>query len=268
MSESVLARLHYIVHVEPADEIPQIEAFELERRLAAATRSWQDDYQTLAIEQGVPELIAVFTDAFPESYKEDFSPSTGISDSLIIEQLEPEELALDLYAPVVSDSRELRFKVIRIGPAMSLTRILPILERLGVDVLDEHPHEINRPGEQPVWVLDFGIVLPSGEIHSPDSLFERFEEAFRAAWFEHIESDSFNSLVVTAGLTWRDSMLIRAYARYMRQIGSAFGQGYIESVMVSNSAIARLLIDYFRVRCDPEFRGDREAVCESARGTI
>ena len=264
VSESVLARLHYIVHVEPADEIPQIEAGELERRLAAATRSWQDDYQTLAIEQGVPELIAVFADAFPESYKEDFSPSIGIADSLIIEQLEPDELALDLYAPIVSDSRELRFKVIRIGPAMSLTRILPILERLGVDVLDEHPHEINRPDEQPVWVLDFGIVLPSGEIHSPDSLFERFEEAFRAAWFEHIESDSFNSLVVTAGLTWRDSMLIRAYARYMRQIGSAFGQGYIESVMVSNSAIARLLIDYFRVRCDPEFRGDRESVCESA----
>jgi glutamate dehydrogenase len=264
VSESVLARLHYIVHIEPGEEIPQIEGVELERRLAAATRSWEDDYQSLAIEQGVPELIGTFAGAFPESYKEDFSPNTGIGDSLIIEKLLPDELALDLYAPIVTDSRELRFKVIRIGPAMPLTRILPILERLGVDVLDEHPHEINRTGQPPAWVLDFGIVLPPGEILSPDSLFERFEDAFRAAWFEHIESDSFNSLVVTAGLTWRDCMIIRAYARYMRQIGSAFGQGYIESVMLSNSSIARLLVDYFRVRFDPQYIGDRESVCESA----
>ncbi len=264
VSESVLARLHYIVHVEPREEIPQIEAIELEQRLAAATRSWEDDYQAIAIEQDVPGLIGVFADAFPESYKEDFGPAVGIADSLIIEKLEPEELALDLYAPIVSDSRELRFKVIRIGPAMSLTRILPILERIGVDVLDEHPHEINRKGQPPVWILDFGIVLPEGEIHNPDSLFERFEDAFRVAWFEHIESDSFNSLVVTAGLTWRDCMLIRAYARYMRQIGSAFGQGYVESVMLGNSSITRLLVEFFRVRFDPEFRGDRESVCESA----
>lgn len=264
VSESVLARLHYVVHVQPSEDIPQIDPSDLERRLAEATRSWQDDYQAVLIDQDASSLIGSYSDAFPESYKEEFDPETGVADTLTIEGLAPEELALKLYASVVSDTRDFRFKVIRIGPPMSLTRILPILERLGVEVLDESPHEIARIDQPSAWILDFGIVLPSGEIHSPDSLFHRFEDAFRAAWHEHMESDSFNSLIVTAGLTWRECTIIRAYARYMRQIGTTFGQGYIESVVLGNSGIARLLIDFFRVRFDPEFPGDRLSVGEAA----
>lgn len=265
VSESVLARLHYVVHVELTDEIPEIEPSDLERRLADATRSWKDDYQTLLIDQGNSDLIGSYAGAFPESYKEDFDPAIGVSDTLLIESLQPDELALDLYAPVVSDSRDLRFKVIRVGAAMSLTRILPILERLGVEVLDEHPHKVDRKNLPPAWVLDFGIVLPEGEIPESDSLFARFEDAFRAAWNGNTESDSFNVLIVSAGVTWRDCTIIRAYARYMRQIGSTFGQGYIESVILGNSGVARLLIEFFRIRFDPDFTGDRSAMCKSAR---
>jgi len=264
VTESVLARLHYVVHVEAGEDIPQVDVKELEGRLAQATRSWQDEYQSLLVASDDTALIPKYLDAFPESYKEDFDPSVGVADTLTLESLEPDTLALSLYAPFVTDSRELRFKVIRAGEAMSLTRILPILERLGVDVLDEHPYEIEPRGQNPAWILDFGIVLPQGEIHSPDSLFERFQDAFRAAWHEEMETDFFNSLIVTAGLTWRDCTVIRAYARYMRQIGSTFGQGYIESVILGNSVVARLLIDLFRVRFDPDFRGNRDAECASA----
>lgn len=263
VTESVLARLHYVVHIAPGHEIPSIDPAELEVRLAEATRSWQDEFHSILRDhlrdENDTSLLAVYADAFPESYKEDFDPATGVADTLIIEELEPEELALDLYAPVVSDSRDLRFKVMRVGPAMSLTRILPILERLGVDVLDEHPYEIERKDRPSAWILDFGIVIPQGEIRSADSLFARFEDAFRVAWNGEIETDFFNSLVTTAGLSWRDAMLIRAYARYMRQIGSTFGQGYIEQVILGNSGIAQILMEYFRVRFDPAFPGDREA---------
>ena len=264
VTESVLARLHYVVHVEAGEDIPQIDVKELESRLAEATRSWQDEYQALLVESGDTNLIPAYLDAFPESYKEDFDPTIGVADTLTLEALQPDSLALSLYAPFVTDSRELRFKVIRAGAAMSLTRILPILERLGVDVLDEHPYEIERKDQSTAWILDFGIVLPQGEIYSPDTLFERFQDAFRASWHEDMETDFFNSLIITAGLTWRDCTIIRAYARYMRQIGSTFGQGYIESVLLGNSVVARLLIEYFRVRFDPDFRGDRDAECVSA----
>jgi len=265
VTESVLARIHYVIHMPIGVEILRPEHIELEERLATASRSWLDEYQSIALAGDNSHLIPVYADSFPESYKEDFDPHIGVTDALTIEKLEPGELALDLYAPVVSDSRELRFKVIHVGSAMPLTKILPILERLGVDVLDEHPYEICRNDRASAWILDFGLVLPTGEIYCADTLFSRFESAFEAAWHRRIASDSFNSLVTRAGLTWQDAQLIRAYARYLRQIGSTFGQGYIERVILENAEITRLLIEFFRVRCDPAFTGDRESESQTAR---
>lgn len=265
VTESVLARLHYVIHMSSGAEILRPDIPELETRLAAASRSWMDDYQSLAVTSANADLIPLYVDAFPESYKADFDPSIGVTDSLIIEKLDLGELALDLYAPVVSDTRELRFKVMQVGPAMPLTKILPILERLGVEVLDEHPYEICRKDRPCAWILDFGLVLPRGEIYCAETLFTRFELAFEAAWHGQIASDSFNALVTRAGLAWQDAKLIRAYARYMRQIGSTFGQGYIEMVILENAEITRLLIEFFRVRFDPAFAGDRDSESDTAR---
>lgn len=264
VSESVLARIHYVVHVDPSVETPLVDPRQLEQQLADATRSWEDDYQALLIENDASQLIPIYSSAFPESYKENFDAGVGVADTLAMNALEPDALGLSLYAPVISDSRLLRFKVIRIGAAMPLTKILPILEKLGVDVLDEHPHEIKRVGLPSAWILDFGLVLPDGEIHEAGTLFHRFEETFRAAWNGEIESDSFNTLVVTAGLTWRECMIIRSYARYMRQIGSTYSQEFIESVILANSLIARLISNYFIVRFDPDFVGDRDEACATA----
>jgi glutamate dehydrogenase len=164
VTESVLARLHFVVHVPVGQGIPAYDETDLQERVAAATRSWTDEYARILIERvGEAQAVAllrIYDDAFPESYKEDFEPVTGVDDTLAIEQLEPAELNLRLYAPVVSDARELRFTVMRVGQAMPLTQVLPILQRLGVDVIDEHPYEINRANRPPARILTFGVSPP------------------------------------------------------------------------------------------------------------
>ncbi len=262
VTESVLARLHFVVHVPVGQGIPAYDEADLQERVAAATRSWTDEYARILIERvGEAQAIAllkIYDDAFPESYKEDFEPVTGVDDTLAIEQLEPAELNLRLYAPVVSDARELRFTVMRVGQAMPLTQVLPILQRLGVDVIDEHPYEINRANRPPARILTFGVVLPNGGIREFDSLFSRFCEAFRACWDGRCGIDTFNALVVTAGVDWRQAMIIRAYARYLRQIGSTFGQGYLEQVVLEHSEISRLLIELFEARFNPDGPSSRQ----------
>lgn len=262
VTESVLARLHYVVHVPVGQGIPAYDETDLQERVAAATRSWTDEYARLLIdrvgEAQAVALLKIYDDAFPESYKEDFEPSTGVDDTLAIEQLEPAELNLKLYAPVVSDARELRFTVMRVGKAMPLTQVLPILQRLGVDVIDEHPYEINRTNRPPARILDFGVTLPETAVRDFESLFARFCEAFRACWDGRCGIDTFNALVVTAGVDWRQAMIIRAYARYLRQIGSTFGQGYLEQVVLDHSEISRLLIELFDARFNPETPGNRQ----------
>jgi glutamate dehydrogenase len=262
VSESVLARLHYVVHVPVGQGIPAFDEEDLQDRVAAATRSWRDEYDRILVdrvgESEAPALLKIYNDAFPESYKEDFDPTTGVDDTLIIERLEPAELSLRLYAPLVSDTRDMRFIMMRVGQAMPLTQVLPILQRLGVDVIDEHPYEIERVDRPSARILDFGVTLPEGALKNYETLFVRFSEAFRACWDGRCEVDSFNALVVLAGMDWREAMILRAYARYLRQIGITFGQGYLEQAVLDNAHISRMLVELFQARFDPQFPTDRE----------
>ena len=59
--------------------------------------------------------------------------------------------------------------------------------------------------------------------------------------------------MLRAGLTWRQAMVLRAYAKYLRQGGSTFSQHYIEECLTSNVHIARLLVRLFEARFDPAF---------------
>ncbi|MGA1147462.1 MAG: NAD-glutamate dehydrogenase domain-containing protein, partial [Candidatus Nanopelagicales bacterium] len=263
VSESVLARLHYVIHIPVGLGIPAYDHDELNDRVISATQSWTDEFARLLVERvgeaDAPALLKIYDGAFPEAFKEDFEPVTGVNDIRTIEALEPGEISVGLYAPVVSDSREMRFKVMRVGQAMPLTKVLPILQRLGLDVLDEHPYQLKRKDRPSAWVLDFGVVLPAGAIPDFETLGTRFAEAFNACWDGRAASDYFNTLVVTSGMHWREAMILRAYARYMRQIGSTFGQGYIEQVVLDHAEIARLLAELIAIRFEPEFPHDRDA---------
>jgi glutamate dehydrogenase len=255
ISESVLARLHYVIRVPEGNGLPHVDLPALEAEVAAATRSWEDLFTSALVarvgEGTARPLLRTYSAAFPEAYKEDFAPLRAVNDCLVIDAMEPGELSLEIYEPPNGTRRDLRLKVTRIGPAMSLSRVLPILQSMGVDVVDEYPYEISRALKEPAWILDFGMQLPDMEIPDRASLNERFEEAFTVAWGGRCEVDGFNALIVKSGLRWRQALTLRAYARYMRQVGSTFSQRYLEDVIISNAHITRLLVQLFETRLAP-----------------
>lgn len=79
----------------------------------------------------------------------------------------------------------------------------------------------------------------------------RFQEAFAAVWRGEAENDGFNALVLGAGLNWRQAMVLRAYAKYLRQAGSTFSQDYMESTLRNNVHTTRLLVSLFEARMSP-----------------
>ena len=79
-----------------------------------------------------------------------------------------------------------------------------------------------------------------------------FQEAFRRIWYADAENDGFNKLVLGAKLTWREISVLRAYAKYLRQIGFTFSQHYIEETFSNNPIVARLLMDLFNFIFDPQ----------------
>lgn len=125
-----------------------------------------------------------------------------------------------------------------------------MLQRLGVEVLDEHPYALRRSDHTTAWVYDFGLKLREAT-ELADEARERFQEAFAATWQGRAENDGFNGLILTAGLNWRQAVVLRALAKYLRQAGSTFSQDYMEDALRNNAHTTRLLVNLFEARLSP-----------------
>ncbi|MDO9485037.1 MAG: NAD-glutamate dehydrogenase, partial [Actinomycetota bacterium] len=267
VTEAPNARLHFILHLREGSTPDTHAIAEIEAAIAAAARTWLDDFTAEVVSVVGSERASTFLyqyiDAFPEGYKERYAPAVAVSDAMTIAKLDTDELAIEISR--MSDSgepgaeHESRVRLIRAGDPMSLSAVLPLLQHLGVEVLDEYPFEIERKGLHSAWVMDFGVRLPVAELPDTESLDARFSDALRAVWSGKAESDDFNGLVVRAGLRWEDVVLIRAYARYLRQLGSTYGQDYLQQTLLNNTAFAKRLIAIFDSQFRPDFIGDRGA---------
>ncbi|MFF0656978.1 NAD-glutamate dehydrogenase [Micromonospora tulbaghiae] len=266
VTESMLARVHFIVRTDPNNPPGDIDADLLAEELADATRLWDDDYR-LVLERKLGDeqakhLFARYADAFPEGYKDGHTPYEAMKDLAKLELLEePGQLEMHLfrkqapprpYAARAADADEamdVRFKVYRYGEPMMLSAVLPVLHSLGVKAVDEHPYEVERVDGR-IWLYDFGLELP--ERHQDlAEVRPHVENAFAAAWRGEAEVDGFNELVLRAGLTWRQVVVLRAYAKYLRQAGTVFSQEYMEQTFIAYPQIAELLVRLFETRFAP-----------------
>jgi glutamate dehydrogenase len=263
-TESILSRLHFVVRVAPGTELPDLtdaEADRIEARLVEAARSWADGFQeALGAECGeerAAELLRQYGHSFPEGYKADHTPRSAVADLVHLEALKQDEkdFALSLYEPVGAAPGERRFKIYRTGEQVSLSAVLPALQQLGVEVVDERPYELRCADRTHAWIYDFGLRMPqingNGNYLADDAR-DRFQDAFAAVWTGEAENDGFNSLVLGAGLNWRQAMVLRAYAKYLRQARSPFSQDYMESTLRNNVHTTRLLVSLFEARMSPE----------------
>jgi glutamate dehydrogenase len=253
VSESVLVRLHYMVYCEPG--LRQIDVPELERRIVEATRSWNDDLEAALIEEEGEErgnvLRRLYRDAFPPAYRADWVARSALFDIKRIEELDPDEIAINLYRPLEAPENELRAKLFRAGAPLMLSAMLPLFENMGLHVDDERPYELRRSEGPPVWIYDFGLAYDGACELETDHVRERFHEAFTRAWRGDIENDRYNRLVLAAGLDGREVAVLRAIARYLRQAGTTYSDHYVEDAICAHPEIAHQLVGHFRARFDP-----------------
>jgi len=261
LSESVLAQIQITVRTRPG-YIPEFDVRELESRLIASARRWDDDLKTALIEAVGEargnELLRRFGNAFPASYRAEFAARAAVPDIELLAGLsDAAPIAMTLYRPLEATPGMLRFKLLRRGEPLTLSGSLPMLERMGLKVLDEHPHRVMPRGSPPIWLHDFGLLSSIADTEVEiDALRPVFEEAFGAILRGEVENDDFNRLVILARLPASEIVVLRAYAKVMRQIGFALSQSFIEGTLATHASIARSLVELFKSRFDPARAAD------------
>ncbi|SDN51389.1 NAD-glutamate dehydrogenase [Allokutzneria albata] len=266
IGESALARVHFMVHTDPQSDI-EPDTASIQQRLSEAARSWDDlmvdavlAEQTAASAgtESATELGQRYATMFPESYKEDFPATEGLADLRRLQRLSgPGDADMCFYVPEQAEPGERRFKLYLAGRRITLSQVLPVLQGMGVEVVDEHPYEVVRDDGIQCWIFDFGLRLEQSVLEqigteNLDAVRKRFQDAFAAAWRGEAEVDRFNSLVLRAGLDWQQAALLRAYAKYLRQARTPYSQDYIEDAVLAHTDVIAALVRLFEVRFDPK----------------
>ena len=254
VTASALARGLFVVRTTPG-QIPEVDIRRLEAQLGDVARTWSDKLlDALTDKQGEEvgiDLHRRYKRAFPIAYGERFSADAAMYDIGHVEHvLATNELVVDLYRHR-SDERQFHCKIIHAGPAVPLSEIMPRLENMGLKVLTEVPYEVSpRGAAQSVRIRDFNVDAEG----MPDDLTpikEKFESAFIRVWTNQAENDGFNRLVLGAELEWDEVVVLRAYAKYFRQIGATFSDALIQQTLARHPSITRSILQLFKNYFDP-----------------
>ncbi|WP_328410356.1 NAD-glutamate dehydrogenase [Nocardia sp. NBC_00403] len=312
VSESELASVYFTVRMPEAEfgvprtseavaDTSEDNRLRIQKLLAEASRTWDDHLNDEVSTSTVldPGVVQRYAEAFPEGYKQDFTPDRALFDVVRLERLSEGSIDQNLYRRADSDPGSWRFTLYIGGTGVSLSQVLPVLQSLGVEVVDERPYQVQLDappsGDQAVerWIYDFGLVARPELLRSSldrdldaellessarvaalasevRGLRERFTEAFEAVWYDRAEADALNELVLRARLPWRSVSILRMYSKYLQQADFPYSQANIARVLLTYPDIARLFVDLFAARFDPDTEtslhvGDLEA---QVRGRI
>ena len=260
LSDEALARVHIVVRTKQG-AIPQVEQQQLEDRLAEASRGWADKLEEALVEElGEERGLSTarrYANAFPANYEEVYSVRSGVFDIARVEEVTSKgRLAMNLYRPLEKSEDNVHFKIYHAGDPVPLSDVLPMLENMGLKVIAEVPFEIKSDkAADPVWIHDFHARTQDGLAIDLPLVKEAFHDAFARVWSGSMEDDGFNRLVLRAGLNARQVIVLRVYCKMLRQAAIPFSQDYMEDTLAANPELARLLVDLFAERFDPE-RGD------------
>ncbi|MEE2568305.1 NAD-glutamate dehydrogenase [Pseudarthrobacter sp. J64] len=283
MTESALARLFFRIRLPKDADVADVNVEELEKRLVRAARSWSEGIaEVLRGRRGDDrgkELAALWAEAFPAGYRVDYEVEDALED---IERFErygaraeaeggpvTEKPGVHVYQPAgVGESLEedARVKLYMLEPR-SLSRILPFFHHLGLEVLDERPFEIETADHRDFFLYDLGLKYPAGV--DPMETGQLLADFFAAAVTGELESDSFDRLVLREGMSWRGITVLRAYAKYMRQMGNTNSFEFMADTLLANPKVTQGLSALFAARFDPECgEAERGARQEAVRAEL
>ena len=193
-------------------------------------------------------LANKYLGAFAHAYIDENSLDLAVHDIEYLESLSDKKpIALSFY----QQGNELHLRLFQWEHSIALSDIVPALENFDLRILNEVPHHIQPQHHCGFWISDFLLLYKSETALDIEAVNPLFQSAFKHIYAGHAENDGLNRLILSAKLSWREVVILRAYTRYLRQTVFRFGQLTIEKTLATHPKLSKLLVDYFKLRNDP-----------------
>jgi glutamate dehydrogenase len=276
LGETESARIFFTIHVAPGVPIPDVRYEELEREVERLARTWEDDLlDALTGRVGAGRalvLLEEYAPRFPEYYKANDEWELVVDDVLMLEKLEAStEGFLVGVGNETKGERLTRVKLYKTGGKVDLSDFMPILEALGLRVVEEVPTAVSGDGR--VYIHDFGVLDSRGAVLELGEAADRVTDTIAAVWRGDCDSDSLNRLVTLSSLTWWQVRILRALRNYRMRVSARYTENYRNDAMAAYPSIAERLVRMFEARFDPirsateeEIDEIRQAIHKDLRG--
>lgn len=258
VGDASLARLFFMIRT--TEDAPQTMADEaVEEAIINITRSWEEGLRRQLCEhygehEGL-KLFKTYGPAFLVGYQEHTHAEIALDDIRQIEamrnnQNNNDNIAVSLH-PLAAEGRA-SLRIFHRESALHLSDIMPILEKMGLHVEEEHPSKVCLDNKT-FWIHDFVVGAPEDARRelSGDTMAARLREGVQLAWKKQISNDSLNSLMTSGNLGVEAIVVLRAYVAYLQQAGGKFSAEYVRETLVKHSQIAGRLWKLFDARFNP-----------------
>lgn len=261
IADSNLTRLHLIIRTD--HDVHNVNVDDLEKKLIKLCRMWRDDFEDAVLanfdEEQAKNLLDIYQDAFSVSYTNRFDSRAAVLDIRHIGScLKNNNIVCDLYKTTITSDDIVELKIYSPEKELLLSNIMPILDSFGFNVVHEHTYFISPKGQRNVWIHYFHLNLSKYGDKLTDHIKTNFVETISKTWTEETKVGHLNRLLIAADLNWRQIYLLRAYSKYLYQIGLRYSQNYISDVLVKYRDLSKLLIDLFEAKFDPSFLTSEE----------
>lgn len=263
-SESTYVRIKYIIAVTPSSLL-QPNILELEDKIKKVTTDWRDSVCEILLKNQKddkdavsPTAIRNIANGFSVAYQAYYAPEQATSDIEILRHINDSNRLIP-HIIRSKDGKQTLFRLFKHETPIALSDCLPIFENLGFKVLNEYPFSLKFNNQQ-IKLHEFGMeYLGKGDAHKN---IQNLSEAFVAIYNGIVENDKFNNLVIQAELSYRQVMVLRAFARYLKQAGIAYSHQKIAECLMTHAPISKLIWQLFDTLHNPVLttqNGDKQA---------
>lgn len=239
VDDTSFARLIYTLSFEVAKKIT-INVEDLEEKLWIASQTWQERFTYFCKKK----TIATTPISFSDLYLKLNDPEIAASDAhILLNWLETNE---SIYFEAITKSGSGIIRVFQRNVPLTLGQIIPIFTNFQLNIQAERTFFADVDGQK-VWMHYYEISNLS-DLELSSSVLEKLVQGLKAAWAGLIEVDPFNALTISCGLDFKEIIILRAYGRFLKQLGFNYSQKSLADCLVAYPSITQLMVKYFHQR--------------------